>query len=126
MTISLEKQLEEATVAKKRYRSLFWVVAAAFILVVGIVYYNTVFVYAVLDDVQITREGNSNKVAFKYTIATPGRVDFYYGDAILSDVKEQTGNDGFEWSWGVAGATEISIRSRQWVFPHWDRQTFQF
>lgn len=126
MTISLEKELAEATVAKKRYRSLFWIATVAFFLVVGMIYYNTVFVYAVLDNVKIERKNGTQQISFQYEIITPGRIDFYHGNAILSDVKIQKGRDGFQWTWGAEEDTEISIRSRQWLFPHWDRQTFQF
>ncbi|MBB1126665.1 hypothetical protein [Thiospirillum jenense] len=127
MSISLEKKLEEATIAKKRYRASFFVATAAFLIVVGVVYNQTVLEYAVLDQVTITRQSNNdNKVSFKYDVIEPGRIDFIYGQAILTDHKPVQQDDGFEWTWSAEGATTIRVRSRQWLLPHWDEQTFEF
>ena len=127
MSISLEKKLEEATIAKRRYRASFFVATAAFLIVVGIVYNQTVLEYAVLDQVTMTRQSNQdNRITFKYDVIKPGRIDFIYGQAMLTDYKPVQQHDGFEWSWQAQGATTIQVRSRKWLFPHWDKQTFTF
>lgn len=126
MTISLEKKLAEATVAKRRYRLLFIVSAGALLLFSGIVYQRVVLDYAEIDQVRIQRSENSNRIDFTYTIVTPGRLDFHYGQAILTDRKTQTGADGFQWNWRVSGDTTIAIRSRRWLLPRWDRERFRF
>ncbi len=126
MAISLEKKLEEATVAKKRYRLLFLFSFVAFLVVVSIVYNKTILDYAVLDKVSIDRENGTNKVIFKYDVVKSGRIDFVYGNAILTDRKEIQTNEGFQWSWNAKGPTEIKIRSRKGVLPHWDTQKFNY
>ncbi len=126
MTVSLEKKLEEATVAKKRYQSLFLAAFIALVVVLGIVYNNLVLDYAVLDNVKITRVGSGNDVNFSFDVIEAGRVDFNYGQAILTDRKQVQQGMGFHWQWDAKGATEISVRSRKFVFPHWDSEEFTF
>lgn len=126
MAVSLEKKLEEATVAKKRYRSLFVLASVALVLVLGIVYNNVVLDYAVLDNVTITRQDGTNSVKFQFDVIKPGRIDFNYGQAVLTDRKQVREGDGFNWSWTATGDTEVSVRSRRFIFPHWDSETFNF
>jgi len=126
MAVSLEKKLEEATVAKKRYRSLFVLASVALVLVLGIVYNNVVLDYAVLDNVTITRQAGTNSVKFQFDVIKPGRIDFNYGQAVLTDRKQVREGDGFNWSWTATRDTEVSVRSRQFIFPHWDSETFNF
>jgi len=125
MTVSLEKKLAEATVAKRRYRLLFIVSTVALLLLSGIVYQRVVLDYAEIEQARIQRPENTNRIEFSYEIVTPGRLDFHYGQAILTDRKHQTGADGFQWSWSATGETEIAIRSRRGLFPHWDRERFR-
>lgn len=125
MTISLEKKLEEATVAKKRYRSLFVIAFVSLIALAAIVYYYTVLDYAVLSHVQITRK-EGNEINFQYDVVVPGRIDFYYGKAILTDRKTAQKTDGFTWRWQAQGETEIAVRSRKWFLPSWDAEHFSF
>jgi len=126
MTVSLEKKLEEATIAKKRYRSLFILALVSFLGVVGIVYNNTVLDYAVLDNVGIDREEGTNKVHFEYDVVKPGRIDFNYGTAVLTDRKTVQENESFQWTWDAQGPTEIGVRSRKWLLPRWDKKEFDF
>ena len=126
MSISLEKKLEEATVAKKRYRFLFLAAFISLIILLGIVYNNIVLDYAVLDNVKINRGGTTNQITFSFDVIEPGRVDFNYGQAVLTDRKQIQQGQGFTWSWEAKGATEISIRSRKLIFPHWDKEEFVF
>ncbi|MCB1175746.1 MAG: hypothetical protein KDK39_19380 [Leptospiraceae bacterium] len=126
MTISLEKKLEEATIAKKRYRALFVIAFILLALVLSVVYHTTVLDYAVLDNVTITREMGSDRLVFQFDVVEPGRVDFHHGQAVLTDRKTVGQGEGFHWQWGARGPTEIAIRSRQWLIPHWDRKTFTF
>ncbi|MEY4768198.1 MAG: hypothetical protein RL637_837 [Pseudomonadota bacterium] len=126
MTISLEKKLEQATVAKKRYRLLFVTVFILLLILLGIVYYNLVLDYAVLDHVKINREANSRNIRFSFDVIQSGRIDFNYGQAILTDRKEIQAGQGFQWNWDAKGETEVSIRSRQFIFPHLDKEIFVF
>jgi hypothetical protein len=126
MAISLEKKLEEATVAKKRYQSLFVTVSILFIAVVGYLFNSMILDYAVLENVSITRDDDTNQVSFEYDVVEPGRIDFNYANAILTDRKEAGTDENFTWSWDAQGLTEISIRSRKSVLPHWDKEHFEF
>jgi hypothetical protein len=126
MTISLEKKLEEATVAKRRYRALFLAVFLLLIGVLGIVYHATVLDYAVLENVTLAREAGSPQIVFQFDVVKPGRVDFHHGQAVLTDRKTVRQDDGFRWGWRAEGPTEIAVRSRRGVLPRWDRETFTF
>ncbi len=126
MTISLEKKLEEATIAKKRYRSLFLLASISFIVLLGIVYNNIVLDYAVLDNIKINRERGTNNVNFRFDVVKSGRIDFIYGNAILTDRQQVQQGQGFDWNWNSKGKTEISIRSRKFIFPYWTMEEFIF
>ena len=63
MAISLEKKLEEATVAKKRYQSLFVTVSILFIAVIGYLFNSMILDYAVLENVSITRDDDTNQMS---------------------------------------------------------------
>ncbi len=126
MTISLEKRLEEVTVAKKRYRSLFVTALVLLMILFGVIYNNTVLDYAVLDNVKINRVNETNEVIFSFDVVKSGRVDFNYGEAVLTDRKQIEQGEGFNWTWDAKGATEVSIRSRKLIFPHWDKEKFVF
>jgi len=127
MTVSLEKKLAEVTVAKKRYRFLFIMAFVALIVLLGIVYKNVVLDYAVLDNIKIKRSDDStNNVAFSFDVIEAGRIDFNYGHAILTDRKQVQQGQGFDWRWEAKGATEVSIRSRKWIFPNWNKEEFVF
>lgn len=126
MTISLEKKLEEVTVAKKRYRSLFVTALVLLVILFGVIYNNTVLDYAVLDNVKINRVNETNEVIFSFDVVKSGRVDFNYGEAVLTDRKQIEQGEGFNWTWGAKGETDVSIRSRKLIFPHWDKDKFIF
>lgn len=117
MSISLEKKLEQVTLEKKRYRSLFRLAALGLGLLLFTVYYNLVMDYAVLDNVKIQRQDD---------VLEAGRIDFNYGQAVLTDRKPVKNDEGFNWTWDADGATEVSIRSRKWLLPHWDSELFNF
>lgn len=114
MTISLEKKLEEATVAKRRYRALFIVAFLLLAALGGSVYHATVLDYAVIDRVTITRTDQDRQVAFAFDVIEPGRLDFHYGPAVITDRKTVGTHDGFRWQWTATSPTEIAIHSRQW------------
>ncbi len=126
MTISLEKKLEEATVAKRRYRALFVVAFVLLAVLAGSVYHATVLDYAVIDRVTMTRTGENRQVAFAFDVIEPGRLDFHYGPAVLTDRKVMGTGEGFRWQWTATSPTEIAIRSRQWFWPRWHQETFTF
>jgi len=120
------KKLEEATVAKKRYRALFLAVFLLRVGVLGIVYHATVLDYAMLENVTLAREGGSHQIVFQFDVVKPGRVDLHHGQAVLTDRKTVRRGDGFRWGWRAEGPTEIAVRSRRGVLPRWDRETFTF
>ena len=126
MSVSLEKKLEEVTVAKKRYRSLFIMALILLLVLFGVIYKNMVLDYAVLDNVKIQRVDGTNDVTFSFDVIKEGRVDFKYGEAILTDRKQPKQGDGFKWSWEAQGDTTISIKSRKFIIPHWDKENFVF
>lgn len=95
-------------------------------VLLGMIYHTTVLDYAVIDKVTITRTGEAHPVSFQFDVIEPGRIDFHYGQAMLTDRKTVQPGDGFRWQWNAQGPTEVSIRSRQWFFPRWDRETFTF
>lgn len=127
MAISLEKQIADVTLAKKRYQSFFWLAAGLLALLLAIIYYNSVLDFAVIDNVKIERQPDTNTVVFQYDVIKPGRIDFRFGNnAILSDRQEAHTGEKFQWAWGVSGETVVSIRSRKLVVPHWDNEQFTF
>jgi hypothetical protein len=73
-------------------------------------------------NVKINRSDNTNQMIFSFDVLKEGRVDFNYGIASLTDIKQVAEGDGFNWTWDAQGKTEISIRSRKLVLRHWDKQ----
>jgi hypothetical protein len=126
MTISLEKKLEEATVAKKRYRALFLGVFVVLAVLLGMIYHTTVLDYAVIDKVTLTRTGEAHPVSFQFDVIEPGSIDVHYGQAMLTDRKTVQPGDGVRGPWKASGPTEVSIRSRPGFFTRGDRETFTF
>jgi hypothetical protein len=126
MTVSLEKKLEETVIAKKRYHALFVVASVLVVILISWIYNNAVLDYAVLDNVQIEREQNTNNIFFKFDVVKEGRIDFNYGNTVLTDRKQIQIENNFYWNWTAKGETIVSVRSRKFIFPHWDSEKFIF
>jgi hypothetical protein len=53
-------------------------------------------------------------------------LDVNCGQTILTDRKKVQQAMEFLWQRDAKGATEIFIRSRKSIFPHWDSEEFTF
>jgi len=124
--VGLKKELHAESKKKKRYQGLFIVSAIALALFLGMVYDRTVLDYAVIDNVDIQRQGESREVVLRFDVVEPGRLDFTYWTAILSDTTTVQRQAKIRWEWQASGNTEIAIRSRKWFLPYWNTEEIAF
>jgi len=124
--VSLKRQLYAESKKKKKFQGLFVGSAVALIIILSIIYNRLVLDYAVIDNVKIQRQGNSREILFQFDVVEPGRLDFNYGKAVLTDTKTAQREMEIRWAWEANGDTVIAIRSRKWLFPHWDDKEFVF
>ncbi len=127
MTMHYNQKLEEAITAKKNYRNLFVIVLVLLIILIGLIYKNTVLDYAVLENVKISRVNNTTRVLFEFDVVESGRIDLFYGETVSIIDKRQIGkNDKIHWDWNGKGNTEISLKCRNSFFPQWHIKNFDF
>ena len=124
--ITLAKELETAKTSKKRFQLLALVVGTILLVVLMIIYHQTTWDYAVLENVDITRKGSSREILFSYDVTSPGRIDFLYGNARLIDRASAQRDRHFTWTWQAQGKTRVSIRSRKHFWPTWNTVQFHF
>jgi uncharacterized protein YegL len=118
------KELEGAAVSKKRFGWLALGLLLLLILILGTIYKITVLDYAEIENVKIEQQGNTQKINFAFDVKSSGRLNFCYGETVLVDRKKVGKNQIFHWALDEEGTTEISIRSRNLLFPKWHSKVF--
>lgn len=123
---ALQKKLESTTQSKKRYRVLFIGSFLVLCVLVGVIYKQTVMDYASLENVSIATTDKPKQLKFSFDVVKAGRLDFKYGNTILTDWRIVKPGDHFTWSWGATGTTVAVIKSRKGAVPDYFRKEFKF
>ena len=114
---TLEKELK-ATKDKLKKSKITSIISIIVLLLLSFWVYNYfVLSYAELDDISITRDGDSNNLTFSFKVKTDGKVVFYNGITELTDYKKSGEDISFEWSWRQLDNTEVGVKYRWLIFP---------
>ena len=126
--ISIEA-LQQQLAVSQRHKRWYLAAAVAFALLLGMVLFSIysarVLDYAQIEQVEISQDGSSNRISYRFHVTHGGRLDYHYGALVMTERVTSGSNGAFSWNWEGSGETIMSIRSRSGPFPRWHKKTVQ-
>ncbi|MGE5657213.1 MAG: hypothetical protein ACM37W_11435 [Actinomycetota bacterium] len=123
--------LEETAKKNKKLTGVSLGLAAFLLVLVGSAYKNAVLNYAEVENLTLTQRPGTNRVVFHYTVKTPGRLDFHYGDNVflvqrnnVSFANKPDRSESVVVEWPLDGKTNVTLRSRWGLLPVWHTEEF--